>query len=701
MRDRQKPAFVLALAVLLSWVWSGGALRAADSSFTLEQILSFPFSSSMAASPDGRKVAWVTVQNGARNIWVAEGPGFEGRNLTGWTADDGQELSPPVWGPGGDRLYFARGGGPNSQGEFPNPGLDPAGAELAVWTVDLTGAPPKRLFEGYSPSPSPRGDGLAFLSKGQIWWHKTGAEEEPAQLLHTRGSCSQLTWSPDGSRLAFRSGRSTHDFIGVYDLAKQRLRYLDPSVDSDYGPAWSPDGKKIAFVRTATEDHLIFTPQREADPWSIRVVDVGTGEGRQVWKADPGRGSAFRELAAESQIFWTKNGLLVFPWEKDGWTHLYAVSENGGQARLLTPGEFEVEEAVLSRDGATLVITSNQDDIDGRHLWEVRTGGSTDSPAPVIRLTTDNGIQWSGTPLADGLAFIASNARSPAQPYIRSGGSTRLLAEGTLPSDFPEEQLVEPEVVVFPASDGLSIHGQLFRPAGTSEKRPAILFFHGGSRRQMLPGWHYLDYYHHCYALNQYLASRGFLVLSVNYRSGIGYGMEFREAIGYGAAGAAEFNDVTGAALYLRGRPDVDPKRIGLWGGSYGGYLTALGLARASNLFAAGVDIHGVHNWNPVITNFVPSYDPLEHPEQARLAFDSSPMASVQTWHSPVLLIHGDDDRNVPFSESVDLARALRARGVEFEELVFPDEIHDFLLHRNWLAAYRAAADFFERRLGR
>jgi len=143
----------------------------------------------------------------------------------------------------------------------------------------------------------------------------------------------------------------------------------------------------------------------------------------------------------------------------------------------------------------------------------------------------------------------------------------------------------------------------------------------------------------------------------------------------------------------------VDPDRIGLWGGSYGGYLTALGLARASDLFASGVDIHGVHDWNVVINNFVPSYDPVAREEAARLARESSPMAYLDGWTSPVLLIHGDDDRNVPFSETVDLAEQLRKRDVPFEQLVFPDEVHGFLLHENWLRAYRATADFFDRTL--
>src|SRR5207247_3205175 len=127
-----------------------------------------------------------------------------------------------------------------------------------------------------------------------------------------------------------------------------------------------------------------------------------------------------------------------------------------------------------------------------------------------------------------------------------------------------------------------------------------------------------------------------------------------------------------GAGLYLKNRPDVDPERVGLWGGSYGGYLTALGLARASDLFAAGVDIHGVYDWNVVIRNFEPGYDPLAQRKTAKLAYESSPIASVKTWRSPVLVIHGDHDPQVPFSESVRLVEDLRKQKVEVEHLVFP-----------------------------
>ncbi len=684
------------LAVLLTLALDA----AAQERFTLEQVLGAPFPSSLASSPNGSGIAWVFNAQGVRNIWVAVGPDFEARQLTTYSDDDGQAISGLQWTPDGRTIVYVRGGAPNRRGELPNPWSLPEGVSRDIWAIDADGGEPRRLTAGASPAVAPTGEGLAFLRSGGIWWIPLeGGEAEP--LVQVRGGSGTLRWSPDGGRLAFVSSRGDHSFVGVYHRETKRITWLDPGVDRDGYPVWSPDGRRVAFARLpARRDPLPFGPQRAGQPWSIRIADPVSGAGREVWKADAGPGSVPRNVVAEDQLWWGAGDRIVFPWEKDGWLHLYSVSADGGEARLLTPGEFEVEYVALSADRRTVIYNSNQNDIDRRHVWSVPVEG-----ARPTQLTTGTGIEWAPTPTADGrvIALLRSDATHPARPAILTGRQVRDLAPAAIPNDFPSDALVEPQPVIFSAADGMPIHGQLFMPrdARPGDRRPAVMFFHGGSRRQMLLGFHYGGYYHNTYALNQYLASRGFVVLSVNYRSGIGYGMEFREALNYGATGASEFNDVLGAGLYLRGRPEVDPTRIGLWGGSYGGYLTALGLARASDLFAAGVDLHGVHDWNVVINNFRPEYNPKEHPEFARVAFDASPMAAIDTWRSPVLLIHGDDDRNVPFSETVDLVAALRVQGVEFEGLVFPDEVHSFTTHARWLQAFRASADFFERQLKR
>ena len=668
--------------------------------FTLEQMMSAPFPSDLVAAPAGGKVAWVFYARGVRNIWVAEAPDYKARALTAYAEDDGQEIDELAWTPDGRAIVFARGGDFETEQEAPNPRSNPQGVEQDLCVVTLAGDPPRKLGEGHSPAVSPRGDAVAYVYKGQVWLAKLNGNDKPAQLIHAGGKASDLLWSPDGAKLAMVSGRDGNSLIGVYDFTQKGLRYLDPSVDRDRAPVWSPDSTQIAYLRLpANPDQEAFGPKRAGPPWSIRVADVATGAGREIWKAREGQGSVFHALADDRQLFWTEENRLIFPWEGDGWLHLYSLPAAGGAATLMTPGNFEVENVSQTSDRRQVIFNSNQDDTDRRHLWREQTGDTQPT-----RITSGNGIEWTPLALGDGehFALLRSDAQWPARPaLVDSKGVLRDLAPDSMPGDFPAAQLVAPQSVILPAADGLKLHGQLFLPTNVraGERHPALVFFHGGSRRQMLLGWNYMQYYHNAYALNQYLASRGYIVLSVNYRSGIGYGMEFREALKYGATGASEFSDVQGAGLYLRSRPDVDPSRIGLWGGSYGGYLTALGLARASDLFACGVDFHGVHDWNLEIPHTVNPEDPQKAEKWARVAFESSPLADVKTWHSPVLLIQGDDDRNVSFSNMVALVEALRKQGVEFQQIVFPDEVHDFLTHEHWLTAYHAAADFLDAHL--
>jgi len=685
-------------ALVLWLLVPGFAAAAPQDGVTLEQLLGSPFPTGLVAAPAGGHVAWVANDRGRRNVWVAEAPEYKGRRLTDYATDDGQDLTDLAWAPDGRSLCYVRGS-TGHDGETLNPRSLPQAPEQAVWVVALAGGAPRRLGIGHAPAVSPRGDRVAWLHKGQVWAAPLDGRGTAAQLFQARGQIQQLRWSPDGLLLAFACDRGDHSLIGIYRGPEKSLLWLDPSVDRDSDPVWSPDGRQIAFLRIPTSrEPFTFGPQPTAEPWAVRVAGAADGKGRQVWKADPGAGSAFRELDAPRQIFWGADDRLVFPWEADGWCHLYAVSLKGGKATLLTPGEFEVESATLSPDRTRLVYSSNQDDIDRRHLWSVPVRGG-----PPTILTKGTGIEWSPVLTGDGeaVAFLHSDARRPARAAIRvSTAAVRDLAE--VPADFPADRLVIPARVTITAADGKKAPALLFLPPGLKpgERRPAVLYTHGGSRRQMLLGWHMMAGYTNHYALNQYLALHGFVVLSLNYRSGIGYGLDFREAPGYGAHGASEFNDVLGAARYLKDRPDVDSNRIGLWGGSYGGYLTGLGLARASDLFAAGVDIHGVYDWNVVIRNFEPGYDPLVRREAARLAYDSSPAASIKTWRSPVLVIHGDHDPDVPFQESVHLVEDLRKQKVDVEQLVFPDEAHGFLTHEAWLRCLKATAEFLERRLG-
>ncbi|HLK65954.1 MAG TPA: prolyl oligopeptidase family serine peptidase [Bryobacteraceae bacterium] len=671
--------------------------------FTLEQVLSAPFPTELIAAPAGDKVAWLLNERGARNVWMAAAPDYKGTRLTSYAEDDGQDIGQLHWTPDGKSLLYVRGGDLEFLGRpDPNPSADTSGVEQAIWIV-APGEKPRKIAEGHSPAISPKGERIAFLRAGQVWIAPLAGSEKPALLYHARTGVTsdEVEWSPDGSRLAFVSDRGNHSFIAVYDFSTKALSYLDPTVDRDRDPVWSPDGKQVAFIRNPATAGRGGAASLET--WSIRVATIANGVGRQIWMADRGNGSVFHAMVADRQLAWSSGDRLVFPWEKDGWLHLYSVPVEGGAPALLTPGSFEVEYVSFSHDGKEILFASNQDDIDRRHIWRVSTASG-----PPRSVTSGGGLEWAPALLGNAVAFLHADAKQPARAAIQAGGKVRDLAPDSVPADFPADSLVVPQQVIYTANDGLPIHAQLFLPPDSQpgQRHPALVFMHGGSRRQMLLGWHYMDYYNNAYGMNQYLASQGYVVLSINYRSGIGYGLAFREPANYGARGASEFNDVEGAGLYLKTRPDVDSQHIGLWGGSYGGYLTALGLARASDLFAAGVDFHGVHDWTVRNaangSSVTPSGDPagnFAREEATRVAFTSSPMASVNTWKSPVLLIHGDDDRNVNFSETITLVSALRRQGVYFEQLVLPDEIHGFLRHQSWLRAYHAAVDFFHRKL--
>ncbi len=669
-----------------------------STAFTLKDILSTPFPYSLTASPKGDLMAWVLNQKGRRNIWIAKAPEFKPRRLTNFNEDEGQEISQLAFSPDGKIIVYVRGEGPNRQGEYPNPTSNPRGVRREIWAVRVQDGKIWKIGEGTEPSVSPDGKIVVFRRGKDVLYAPLDGSAEPKILFKARGRNGSFTWAPSGKKLAFVSRRGDHSFIGIYDLEKEKILWVLPDVDRDSHPVWSPDGSKLAFIRVPGAT-MEFKPiwMRWDLPFSIWVFDLKTGKGKKVFEAE--RGSGFALYYPRKPLLWPLSDRMVFYSEQDGWMHLYSLDLKSGKVQCLTPGNYEVENLSVSPDGKLLVFNSNKDDIDRRHLWQVPTKGG-----PLKKLTEGKGIEWSPVFLVSGryLAFLRSSGKHPASVAVLSfkeRGKIKPVTDSLIPPEFPEAKLVEPKQVIFRAGDGLEIHGQLFVPAGIKkgEKRPALIFMHGGPIRQMLLGWHYFYYYHNSYAFNQYMVQRGFVVLSVNYRSGIGYGAAFRTAPNQGPAGASEYQDIVAGAKFLQKLPYVDPLRIGLWGGSYGGYLTALGLSKDSDLFAAGVDMHGVHDWSwRGIMRGVEDWG-IDR-EKLRLAKLSSPVADLKFWTSPVLFIHGDDDRNVDFIQTVDLVQRLRRLGrAHVETLIFPDEVHDFLLFRSWLRAYEASADFFER----
>jgi dipeptidyl aminopeptidase/acylaminoacyl peptidase len=681
----------------------------------------YPFPTDLTAAPSGARIAWAMDEEGRRNIYVAEGPAFTPRKLTDFTKDDGQEITSLSITADGNYVVFVRGGdhGANwENGQPVNPAFDTEPFKVQVAVIPFEGGTVKYLSEGDQPALNPDSKTVAFIKGNQVWTTPVDGSSAAKNAFTSRGNMSSLQWSPDGKRLIFISTRTDHSIIGIYTPGSSTLKWISPSFSRDESPQWSNDGSRIVFIRRpgtggAPDSMLTNRPS----PWSLYTADSGTGRAVLIWKAPNTLRGSFPSTDGEANLHWADGNRIVFLSYHDGWPHLYSIDAgapgdaNGGGAKqplLLTPGNFMCEQIKLSADKKYLTCSANTgndpNDLERRHVLMV----SVDK-ADMKIMTPGEGLEWTPVLTGDGsaLVFMSATAQRPPLPAVlrlkdHGGGNVQMLCTDRIPMDFPQTKLVTPRVVTFVAADGVVVHADLFEPPGGKTRKPAIVYIHGGPPRQMLLGWHYSDYYSNAYASNQYLASLGFVVLAVNYRLGIGYGYEFHKPAKGGAAGASEYKDIKAAGEWLHRQNFVDTNKIGVYGGSYGGFLTAMALAHDSRLFAAGVDFHGVHNWISQSSIYITSKDKYEkapdYDKALKTAWLSSPVSAIDTWKSPVLIIQGDDDRNVRFSESVDLIRRLDKKGVPYESLMIVDDTHHWMNFTNAVTVYGAAADFFVRK---
>jgi len=667
--------------------------------FTMEQVSKFSFPSGLTSSPVANQVAWAMNEQGKRNVYIATGPDYKPEKLTSFDEDDGQEISGLQYSPDGKFLVFVRGGdhGGGNASQPVNPAHNIQMPKVEVWKINLGSKKITMIGEGDNAVIGTPHH-LVYLKNGGVISHNLENGTSREQLFETKGSIHSLEFSPDGSMIAFIDNRRGHSLVGVYQTSQKQLKWLDPGFFSDQSPRWSPDGKQIVFIRTpgGSGASLPLLEQRHS-PWEIWIADVSTGEGKRRWKSPETLRGSVPTVDGRYNLHWAANNQLIFLSYEDGWPHLYAMQAKGGESKLLTPGDFHAEHIKLSPDKKSLVFSANHgpepQDLDRRHIGKVNINGEG-----VEWLTSGNGIEAYPVFIgkSNNIAYLSATAKRPLLPAVQSDGKERLLGQDLIPKDFPQDQLVVPTQVSFLAPDGIKVYGQLFQKEGGEEKKPGVVFVHGGPQRQMLLGWSYMDYYSNTYALNQYLANIGFVVLSVNFRLGIGYGYEFHKPENTYFKGAGEYQDVKAAGDYLAKLQQVDPNKIGVYGGSYGGYLTALALGKDSDLFKVGVDIHGVHNFEgrysiPEGFEVAPDYE-----EAKKIAWESSPFAYLDSWKSPVLFIHGDDDRNVNVNHTTDLIRRFEEKNMPYQYLMIPDETHHWMKFSNMVKVNKATADFLK-----
>jgi dipeptidyl-peptidase 4 len=536
------------------------------------------------------------------------------------------------------------------------------------------------------------------------------------------------TWSPDSTRIAFirRPGTpfAQQSQSGVGGLGNPAGPAFNAAAQGRGGAGRGGGGQGRGGAAPAPQGaaqaapvaprpgltNSFFTGGYNTSFW---VADVKTGDAREFWH----NAKDERVFNGINNITW-RGDHVIFQLEPEEWTRFYAVPvgdftdplhNTGPVARTdvfgvgepapaatpisLTPQAGQIESSSFSTDGRYLYYGTNATDSERRHLWRVPTRGGTPE-----QLTKGTGIEHDPLLLPSGkyIAALTADYKRPQSVAIFPSpassealdASAQKVVYPALTKEFPTDAHVMPQDIVLKAADGLEFHNQLFLPKDlrAGEKRPAIVFVHGGPQRQMLLGYHMMEVYHLFYGVNQWLASQGYVVLSVNYRSGIGYGKSFRNAPNTNQRGNSEYQDVLAAGKYLQTRPDVDSKRVGIWGLSYGGLLVAQALARNSDIFAAGVDLAGVHLYG---SNLDPE----------NLAYKSSAISEIDKWKSPVFVIHGDDDRNVNFAQTVGLVSLLRAHNIPHEIMVQPDDTHETLLYKRWLPLWERMEVFLNKHL--
>jgi dipeptidyl aminopeptidase/acylaminoacyl peptidase len=426
------------------------------------------------------------------------------------------------------------------------------------------------------------------------------------------------------------------------------------------------------------------------DRW-ILLLDSNTGKTKvlvtdhdDAWIGGPG----------SFTLGWLPDNTHVyFQSERDGFSHLYSVSIDGGQPKQLTSGDFEVSEVRLSRDKSKFYFTSSEGSPFERHLYAMAIGGG-----PRTRITTMPGNnQVSISPDEATLANIRSYSNKPPELYLQSNPPAQASAEPkpvtTSPkSEFFTHDWIDPRIASFKARDGATVHGRIYVPSGWKRGGPAVFFVHGAGYLQNVHRW--WSYYYREYMFHHLLMERGFLVFDIDYRGSAGYGRDWRTGI-YRHMGGKDLSDHVDALNYLVKEHGVDPKRVGIYGGSYGGFITLMAMFTEPDYFAAGAALRPVTDWAHYANGYTANILnlPQDDPEAYRR---SSPIYFANGLKGALLICHGMVDTNVNFQDSVRLAEKLiELRKDNWSIAPYPVEDHSFEREESWADEYKRIMKLF------
>ena len=479
--------------------------------------------------------------------------------------------------------------------------------------------------------------------------------------------------------------------VAWVSLPSGRVRWLRLTPgDSTHAPAsngflgWNERGTAALVYALAADFKTRYYETIDADSGGVKVVDTL-------------RDSAWADGPCFGCGGWYEGGKrLWFVSEADGFAHLYSVAADGTARKQMTSGKWEVLDVSLTPDGRWFYLHTSETSPFDRQLWRMPAAGGpreliTNTPGSHTATLSPNGLL---------IADLFSVDNRPPEIYLLANRAGAREAQLTVSptADWLSFPWLKPAIVRIPASDGVSVPARIYRPAdmGSKPNGAGVIFVHGaGYLHNVTHSW---SYYFREYMFNQYLASKGYVVLDIDYRGSAGYGRDWRTAI-YRHMGGRDLQDQVDGSRYLQKEFGIDPERVGIYGGSYGGFITLMALFTAPKSFGAGAAIRSVTDWahyNHEYTGRI-----LNLPQDDTVAYrQSSPIYFAEGLEDPLLMLHGMVDRNVHYQDIVRLEqRLIELHKTGWELASYPVEDHGFVRPDSWQDEYRRIYELFERNL--
>jgi dipeptidyl aminopeptidase/acylaminoacyl peptidase len=699
------------------------AAAAADGALTIEKLLDIKHPSTPIWSPDGRHVAFVWERTGVQNLYVSDvGSGDAAAAPRALTTFPAGEIGGHFWSRDNAAVFFGRGG------------------DLWRAPLDGTAAAPVWTTKGNEAQivPSPDRTRVAFVREGDIWVRSLADGAETRITSTPDVGEGGPTWSPDGSKLAFSSGKvARKEYAPEYSGAKILYTVTERTpLDIQVAPAAGGTAITIApnpaverAARWLDPSHLVFERvSQDTTTREIVIADTTSGEGRVLVREEDKKWWSVTPSAQPGPQPSPDGHWIAFISDRDGWDRVYVVAATGTAAEpvAVSPAGRESWRHSWSPDGTHLVFDGNSPETPGvRQLFTVAIANGRASGAPVA-LTSGRGTNIAASWSPDGHAVVyqhtdphnsadlfvartnagagaaagasaAANAKAPAPAPLR-------LSDSLQPAGIDRTKLIEPTLVSYPSSDGQKVPAYLFLPPNfdKTKKYPAVVWIHGDGVNQNYDGWHVERNYAVYYSFHQYLLQQGYVVLTPDYRGSIGYGKAWRQGV-YLDVGGKDYEDAELGARYLKTLGYVDGERLGVWGLSYGGFFTLQAITQAPRDFAAAVDVAGVADyamyyedpWKGAWT-YGRMRAPEDHPTQYAGA---SPLSHMDRLERPLLILHGTADVNVPYLHSIRLVDTLLKLKKEYEFVTYPGEFHYFTREHVLRDAWTKVDRFFGRYL--